>query len=363
MRTYKQYLKIIFILVTVGLLLAVTSSFVLDPFQIYRQSLFNKDHFIQDQDRFQNAGLINTLWKDKECCSAIILGSSHSQNFDGVEIGKILKTGDILNLSMSGGRPTEQMQIFQAVSNIRTPSYVLWELHTPFLEYKLEEPDLSKLSPAKILPLYLYDSTILNDAAYLFSLDTLQFGKKQLSSNMGLYEHKQWFSRNLTSFDKAKTIFSKNLPLFYKSAGTGLPIEAQYESISSVIIPTIKNNPDTRFVFFFPPYSLHFYAHLNNENYWRMLNFRKELVKALYKYDNTRVHAMDTFDLPTNDLNQYKDSAHYHPDIGRAAITLIADGKGRLTPSNIDGHLFKFTEKVNATCLDAGNECQKVIGP
>jgi hypothetical protein len=94
-----------------------------------------------------------------------------------------------------------------------------------------------------------------------------------------------------------------------------------------------------------------------------MLNFRKELVKALYKYDNARVQAMDTLDLPTNDLNQYKDSAHYHPDIGRAAINLIADGKGRLTPSNIDGHLSKFTEKVNAVCLTAGNECQKVIGP
>lgn len=94
-----------------------------------------------------------------------------------------------------------------------------------------------------------------------------------------------------------------------------------------------------------------------------MLNFRKALVKELYEYENARVYAVDALDLPTNNLNQYKDSAHYHPDIGRVAITLISDGKGRLTPSNIDGHLSKFTEKVNATCLAAGNECQKVIGP
>ena len=88
MKAYISYIKIMLPLTLILLCGGACINYWLDPFQIYHDSKYNKDHFLNDQERYQNLGLIRIFWKDRQCCDALILGTSHSQNFDGQKLNK-----------------------------------------------------------------------------------------------------------------------------------------------------------------------------------------------------------------------------------------------------------------------------------
>lgn len=351
---YLGLLSVTFLIVTTAVVFA---NFILDPFQIYRVSVINPDHYVKGQERYQNAGLINRLWMENACCETILIGTSHSQNFDGEEIGIRLGVGKVLNLSMSGANPYEEYKILQRVAELRAPKTIIWELHTPFSEEKDYSDDRENIR-GKFFPDFLYDGHAINDAGYLFSIDTLKFGIKQIASSYDLYSHKSWYAENLTSFNNGEVLFNKAPEGFQKKYQKHND-STDNSNIRNYILPAIESLPEARFIFFFPPYSLHYFASMRQEEFERIISFRQQLVGNLKPYRNVKIYAFEPYIKELDDLDLYKDLAHYHPDIGGKAVTLMANGVAELNEENFQTYSQSLLAALDRYCIRLERGCQK----
>ncbi len=346
MKAYKKYILSLLTLTCTVCVAVGTANYIFDPFQVYRFSILNKGHYIQDQDRFQNAGVLNRLWVEGNCCDSIMLGTSHSQNFDADKVSNILKPHTFLNLAMAGAKPPEELKLLNTALKTKQPKLVLWELHIPFTMADMDIKPDGKLAAGERLPDYLYDGSIFNDTPYIFSLDTFKLIRKQAGSSLDLAHHKQWYDRNLSSFGKGKEIFAKNASLTAKNKLDDIPTNISFLSIDTILDTAVKVHPDIDFVFYFPPYSTHYYAHMSKENFDRVVAFRYALVKDMTQYRNVRIYMFDDMIAETSDLNNYKDMGHFHPDIGYKAMGLIAADKGRIDVKNIHSRMSAFWTKI-----------------
>lgn len=349
-----------FLIAFVGLTALLVSvmgivNYVLDPFQVWHDSYFNKDYYIKDQERYQNAGLIRMQWKERACCRALLLGTSHAQNFEGNKLGTTLGIGNVLNLAMSAARPEEELALLRATSKIRQPDIVIWEIHTHFLKARAAAPEPP--GARKYFPEFLYDNNPINDASYLLSVSTYALGLKQLRSRHGLYEHKAWYNQYHSSFGNAADIYKTSLPMYEKAIVRKELPQRKFYALDDVIAPALRQMPNTRFIFYFPPYSLQSIASLPEDSFADTIAFRRQLVGLLSQYPNASAYMFDDVLTATENLNNYKDDSHFHPDVGYAAMTMITNGEAKLTQANVEARLGAVERRANAYCRQHEQDC------
>lgn len=353
---FKKYLLFVLASILSLLLLIVVFNYTSDPFQVYRISSVKPDHYFMDQDRFQNAGLINHLWRDRQCCDTVLLGTSHSQNFSAQMMDGVFTDRHVLNLSMSGATPAEEDFLLDRVLSIRKPETVIWEIHTTFATYSSELPEIQNPAANKIIPAYLYNDFIYDDLPYLFSLDTAKYAAKRYTQTVALDLHKDWYHRSLNSFGKGDMLLAKSRPLHKKDNVHSFGRVGDFESLD-ILSKRIADNPDINFVLFFPPYSRLFYANMSASDYDRLMAFRYALVKVMGGHKNVRIYSADLLDPRVENLDLYKDMGHYHPDIGLALMKNIVRDDGRLSEDSVVGHIRALTERVNSYCRRVSVDC------
>lgn len=355
---FKKYLLFMLASISFSLLLVIFFNFLSDPFQVYRPSSIRPDQYFLDQDRFQNAGLINHLWRDRHCCNTILLGTSHSQNFSAKMMDNVFVGHHLLNLSMSGATPAEEDFIFDRVLAVRKPERVIWEIHTTFATYSSRASEVQNPAPNKVVPAYLYNRHVYDDFPYLFSLDTIKYALKRYTQPVPLNLHKDWYHRNLQSFNKGEVLLKSSFPLPSQKRQPPLTIMADFESLE-IVMKKVAAHPDITFILFFPPYSRLFYAHMATPEYEQLMAFRLALVKVTENYKNVRIYSSDLLDDRVENLDLYKDMGHYHPDIGRGLMTYITQDEGRLTTSNVMDHIRTLTDRVNSYCGRVYANCRR----
>ena len=344
---YKTFLKCTIGLAGTLMLGCVALIYILDPFQIYHTSYFYPDKYIGNQDRFQTAGLINRLWDERDCCDSILLGTSHSQNFDGDEMGTILGTKPVLNLSMSGAKPYEQDIILSHVLSVHRPQTVFWEIDEPFSVAQMTSAQCTEIQSGRYMPAELYNHSFYDDGLYLFSLDSITYAMRGFWIAEPLNIYKAWYYQNLESFGKGDAILRRNLPLYQNNPAFLQSLDTHFLALDEVVFKAVAENPDIQFHIFLPPYSHLYYASLNQDEYTRLMQMRRHIAMRSDKFPNARFYAFDLLDkIPTADLNRYKDKGHYHPDVNRQMVMYIKDGKGQLTPANIDRHIRTLHSRI-----------------
>jgi len=96
-------------------------------------------------------------------------------------------------------------------------------------------------------------------------------------------------------------------------------------------LPYIENNPDTEFIFFFPPYSLaHWYSFYQKGDFEYHLIQKEALIKRLLPYENVRIYDFQAELDWILDLNNYIDSSHYGPWINDAMVEAVASDEYRV---------------------------------
>ncbi|MCI5212080.1 MAG: hypothetical protein D3910_25610 [Candidatus Electrothrix sp. ATG2] len=111
------------------------------------------------------------------------------------------------------------------------------------------------------------------------------------------------------------------------------------------IFPFIEKHPDTKFFFFFPPYSRLWYSiqeQYYTGYYQSYLFFIEDVVRTVSSYSNVRVFGFDDMEF-TGDIANYKDQSHYHKDINSKLLELMAATEGVLTEDNIDDYLERIS--------------------
>ena len=123
--------------------------------------------------------------------------------------------------------------------------------------------------------------------------------------------------------------------------------ETMKKSFDYNYLQIIKNNPNTNFIFFYPPYSvIAFKDWEKKEILDDILKFKLYVIEEFSKLQNVTLYDFQSaIDITTN-LDNYKDFTHYHQNINNWMIDMIKENRYLVTKENIDEHLENLRKQI-----------------
>ncbi len=353
-----------FLLATFGLLGGVLGTlYIIDPLKLFHTPWFYKDH-LHSNMRLQAAGIINNYDFD-----SVILGTSMLQNTSAREASEVLG-GTFFNISMSGSDFYERGIVLEYLLRKKQIKTVLYSLDYSGLV------DARRGTPVYVLGSfdYLYDRNPFNDInAYLndryleclvrfnsecmgrktdFDRPNAWFNIKDQARRFGGLDH--WFKahnhlRIRKTFRKIVTASDHiRKHEVQEDPKLELKLARTRKYLDETLFEAARLHPDIRFVMIIPPYSR--LRNAINAQYKKPVFTRikvsiEYLVMQSAKYDNMEIYGWGDASFP-DDIANYKDMSHYHPDINSMMLQDIQKGAGRLTPQNVRHYLTVFEQRA-----------------
>lgn len=354
MKNFKQSIKIYFLVLIILPTTFFTTLYYYDPMQIFHKSYITKELHLHDSMRQQAAGIINNFEFD-----SIILGTSMLANTSSFEASKMLDA-NFINISLNGSDFYEREPVLKYALKNKKIKNVIYSLDRYYLEAK-------KSSRSDLY--YLYDESKLNDfnvylnskflmCAVVLSKKNKCIGSKKSfdkptawSNNKNDIERfggiENWF--NVQNNDRHKGVFKSIVNISYKIKNNEIiiPNDIEYnikntiEYIDEYLLKIVKEYKDTRFIFVFPPYYRMQYAHWKQfeiGNYQIHKAVVKYLTEQSYIYKNMEIYGYEDKDF-LDDIANYKDLRHYHPDINSIMLQSFKDKTELLTLENVDNYI------------------------
>lgn len=319
----------------------------IDPYLHYRIPNNGLNYNLKtSSQRYNNDGLIRYYDYD-----AVITGTSMTENFSTSEFNEIFGTNSI-KIPFAGGS-------YKEVNNVCARAL---EIH-PDTKIILRSLDLSKLVNDKNASRYsedleyLYNNELLDDVNYWLNKMTILEGcmldvvyysvrtKETFSDAFSFDEYSAWYQG--TSFDRESVLASYNR--LEKSAAkfklTDEEKEIIFENVTQNITELASEYPDTRFLLFFPPYSICYWDSLVREGKleWE-IEAQRVAIEEILKYDNIELYSFCNIFEVVCDLNNYKDAGHYSEKINSQMLGWMHEGEYRLTWDNYEGYLKEISE-------------------
>ena len=324
--THKQWLCAFLSLVVLLLSVFGGLTYWVDPLLQFRQENPRITYYEYDEV-YSNPGI--AMHYDY---NALLVGTSLIQNTDVAEFRELMDC-DLIRLPYSGGTACNMKAILDiAFSSHNSIEYVYWELNKHQLVMPYDEP----VNP---LPEYLYSNNYPLSFSYLLNLDifyrftmqniigTVQ-GKEQSAPREGLtftgtYSKEEALSQ-YDRIDQVEPVFPET---YYLQAGQ--------DNLDKNLLPLIRENPDTTFVFIMVPLSTLFWDYeIRHGTFDATFALYEHILPQLLEYDNVEIHFMlNEWDIITN-LDNYKDFSHYSPEINSYITQKLAERSALLTKNN-----------------------------
>lgn len=305
---------------------------VVDPCYHYHRPLLGED--MQNQV-YQTPGAAEHFSYD-----GVIVGSSMTENFRSSWFAEEGLRN--LKLSYSGARTLDLKHILDRVfQSGNTVQYVWVDLN----DYQLTtEADTRFGEP----PQYLYNGPGFDDVQYLYNGDVFWMSaarvwKKIAGVQSDIDAAYTWEDPELFSAEKVLAENQWEMGGLTKEEDMHAPSQPDMESHLKRceenldnLLPYVKAHPETEFVFYFPPYSMLYWARQADEDRMWILDVYRHSAQILLEYDNVRVFYFQNEKEIISDLNNYRDECHHSPQINRYIFECIRDGKQELTVQNVD---------------------------
>ncbi|MEN6462820.1 MAG: hypothetical protein ABFC94_15805 [Syntrophomonas sp.] len=339
------------------LLVVAGLNYVVDPLQFYRKAVFYTPSFSTEQ-RYQNPGLARNYKYD-----TIILGSSMAENFVPSYVNGQLGVKSV-KLAMSGASAHEEKLMANVAIRTGQVKNIIWGLDFGSL----------KGTPNRVgnefssFPDYLYDQYAYNDFRYLVSLSTLESSYNILQS---LYKHQQittnldylnnWNSQATYGRDVLQKLWQEDQQTKQKGIKIYNKIDPSYKamqiSFDQNILPVIQQNPDIKFVIYYPPYSILRYVSIFQEDkslFYDEMKIKEYIFEQLRNYKNISIYDFQSDKNHTFSLDKYKDFSHHSQEYNEYIINAIARGDKRylVTPGNYETMSDKLTKQVKGCRID-----------
>lgn len=320
------------LLMMLALLFVGGMTAVIDPFFHYHAPLDVLNYQIYDQ-RYQNDGISKHFDYD-----AIITGTSVTENFKTSEFDALFHA-DSIKVPFAGGSFREiNDNLVRALEKNSGIRYIVRSLDM----YKILE-DKDQLEEGFNYPTYLYDDRLLNDVSYLFN-------KAVFLQNTVITLRHTMLGYETTPFDEYSNWMKKaqfGRQMLPKESGekaeeisilTDADWKIIHENLNQNVISLIEKYPDVQFYYFFPPYSIYWWAELEREGALeKQLNILRETTGMLVGYENLHLFAFINEEWITNpDL--YKDTVHYHADVNTQMLKYMSEDSQRLTLDNYEAY-------------------------
>jgi hypothetical protein len=293
-----------------------------DPFFHYHEPL-SEFPYIVDNQLSQNPGMAQNM--DYNAC---IIGSSMTVNFDTDDFKELMGL-DTLKLSYSGAYPKDDYNILSIVfdrttrARVKRPvDAVFFAMDIPVMTGDTEETKYPR-------PEYLYDKSLLNDVNYVLNKDVfMQYVLRPMIQRKGsdLSEiYFSWWTPEYYNIQWVMHTYEEPEEVLNETEKDAL-IPQSAVNLDINILPFVRENPDTQFYFFFPPYSILYWHNVMRENTFEATMAQYHYVaERLLEYDN--VHLFYFQNMPeVTDLNNYADYSHYKPNINRYMVECFKTG-------------------------------------
>lgn len=323
MKKLKQFILYCFLL----LFAVAIFNFIIDPYEIYKVPTIRKSLYAFSSHI--KAGLIKNRNFD-----SIILGSSMTQNFITNEVEEKLHYKKVLKLSESGANISEIFTILNAALNTNKVKNVFMGVDIEsFANLKNELPiylygDSPFLSLKYILNLNTtLDSIVVLGAVILYDENNIKFKYDKIFEWQYNIQESDFSSKNaLKYYEQEKTKVRNNTNIIQTQ-------KAQKENINK-LAKIAQKNPNIKFIFFYPPYSVLFYKAMKEEALSSFLYIKNYFNQQMLSLKNVKIYDFqDIFKIVAN-LNFYKDTTHYHQKINTWILKQIEQDEYRV--KNLD---------------------------
>lgn len=305
---------------------------IVDPFFHYHKPLKELQYPIDNQ-RYQNYGIVKNFEYD-----AIITGTSMTENFKTSEFEELF-SADAVKVPFSGGSYKEINDLLKKAYDSNTEiKYIVRGLDGSRL---FDDKDAMRYE-MELYPWYLYDENIVNDVEYIFNKEILcnntvdvllhtMRGKKTTNFD----EYCEWdtdakYGKVHVDTQYERTSKSDNAQVFSDEDRSRLAA-----NIEQNVLDLVKENPNTDFYYFIPPYSIYWWDDCNQDgNLHRTMEAFKYMSELIVQQENVYLFCFfDEYDLIT-DMNNYKDTMHYSGEINSKILQWMSNGQHRLTREN-----------------------------
>ncbi|WP_029231919.1 hypothetical protein [Butyrivibrio sp. VCB2006] len=331
--------------------------FYIDPFFHYRAPN-GKFYYELYEQRSQNDGI--TKYFDYD---SMIIGTSMAENFKASLFDELMGTNSV-KVSYSGATYKElNDDLMVAYRSGHDPKYVLRPLDYSLLVVDKDEirTDMGEY------PVWLTNSNPFDDVKYLLNRDviinyTLPVILRYIRGVEGGYTSFDEYSYTGDNNVFSKELILQNVQEFTQGAEVA-PTSEDYtiltENMEQNVVSLARMHPETTFLYFFPPYSMAYWGGLRSEGKLnQMLEYKKAAIEQMLECDNIHIYSFTLFTDITTNLDNYRDVAHYCPEVNDFIMKNIADGEeaqqseytgfGRITAGNKDEYLLMEKEYLNS---------------
>lgn len=310
-------------------------SWKVDPFFQYREPMEQEKAYMH-MPVYQTAGAARNFRYD-----SAIVGSSMTENFRSSWFDEMdLNT---VKLSYSGARTTDLRAILEQVyASDNEIKYVFMDVN----DYQLTTSPTSYYTKR---PDYLYDGKVWNDGEYLLNNDIFwmsvgRVAEKVLDKQPDIDDAYTWEDPELFS---GASVLNQNRYTFEnlrnRQAEGNIPeydrekcLNCCKDNINNVL-PIIEQHPETQFVIFLPPYSMVYWEErILYDELEVTLEMYHNFASKLLERENVRVFYFQDEEEIIKNLDLYRDSCHYAPQINRYIFDCIKDGKQEVTEDTLE---------------------------
>jgi hypothetical protein len=339
---WRRWCATVLIAAALGLGAVLTVNWTVDPFQQYRLASSHPPRFYRLLHRWINPGLAKNA-----AYNTVLIGSSIMENTPNDMIGAACG-GPAVNLSMGAISAAEIRIMLETVFRARDPRRVILVLDFN----AFAGPPDARQEIAGPLPMYLYDTNVLNDLPYLLSGTVL---RKSISILLQRKDeafttdpNAPWWWGDKARYGTAEVMRGLDLgninAQFQQPSRTLSEMRASFEAN---IVPIVRAHPETEFELIWPPYSILVWIDFSQRRQLDVtLEFKRYVIAATRALHN--VHIIDPENHPeiTEDLDSYKDLYHFAPQVNRWLIQRTCSGLDRVNTDNVDSYESQLRERI-----------------
>ena len=327
--------------------------YIVDPFYIFGSKFFKKDIFLS-HGAFLDRGLIESFLAKKDDYDTLLLGSSHFMNTTNKDILEALNAKGCLRLCLWGASVPELECIAKKAISTGKVKNIIWG----FEVFNYFEPS------QRVFPYDIYKNKI-NSLFYIdhlfgtFSMIAekmnLPFIFKLLNPNYTIniykniedifyYDDLPYIQRMFSRWTQPQSLAQLQGKYSFMKKYEIKPFE-DCSFIRDHLIPIAKENPNVNFHILIAPNSWVFYK--TNARLDAVFSWQKYLVQQCQDLPNVKVYGFHDCAF-VNNLANYFDRSHYHPDVNRYMMFSIKNNLHRLTPENIDLYEQRMLENLKS---------------
>lgn len=338
----KLWCRLAITLLVIILALVGCVTVIIDPYFHYHTPLKKLSYTIDNQ-RYQNYGIVKNFEYN-----AIITGTSMTENFMATEADNLLDIKSV-KVPFSGASYKEINDLLlKAFENNEKIDVVIRSLDGSKL---FDDKDTLRYD-YDMYPWYLYDDNIFNDVEYIFNKDILIEDSLKVLLNTArgekttiFDEYSNWNNNAIYSKEEVLKNYNRCKEEKFSMSFTEKDYIRLKENITQNVTSIAKENPNTTFYYFIPPYSICWWDECNRSgNLERQLEALRSMTELVLENDNTQLYSFfDEYDIICN-LANYKDPMHYSGSINSKILFDMKNDVNRLTKDNYEAYWNKIEE-------------------